>query len=219
MDPTSSSAASGSIPGNEVLNGGQSGPAAIPGKPDESLLIKAVRQQGPKMPLGGKLSAPGCGCAGGMGPERPSLAGSERRNPGGRRRPVFYQKLIREYWAFQPVRATRPPRSAGNPIDAFVRAKLEQSGLKPASAAQPRDLIRRLANVLTGLPPEEAEVQRLLDGYSIQQPTKRMSTICSRRRTLEKNGRATGWMWFATPKPTATNGTTKFAVRGAIATI
>src|SRR5687768_3015673 len=41
-----------------VLKGGQSGPAAIPGEPDESLLIKAVRHEGPKMPMGGKLSAP-----------------------------------------------------------------------------------------------------------------------------------------------------------------
>src|SRR6266852_3800209 len=41
-----------------LLKGGQSGPAAIPGKPDESLLIKAVRHEGRKMPLGGKLSAP-----------------------------------------------------------------------------------------------------------------------------------------------------------------
>ena len=40
-----------------LLQGGQGGPAAIPGKPDESLLIKAVRHEGPKMPMGGKLSA------------------------------------------------------------------------------------------------------------------------------------------------------------------
>src|SRR5437762_3249313 len=39
-----------------LLKGGQSGPAAIPGKPGESLLIKAVRHEGPKMPMGGKLS-------------------------------------------------------------------------------------------------------------------------------------------------------------------
>src|SRR3954451_15908663 len=39
-----------------LLTGGQSGPAAVPGKPAESLLIKAVRHEGPKMPLGGKLT-------------------------------------------------------------------------------------------------------------------------------------------------------------------
>src|SRR3954463_15764557 len=40
-----------------VLSGGQGGPAAVPGKPGHSLLIKAVRHEGPKMPMGGKLSA------------------------------------------------------------------------------------------------------------------------------------------------------------------
>jgi hypothetical protein len=52
--------------------------------------------------------------------------------------PGFYDKLIREHWAFQPVSAARPPRSDKNPVDAFIRAKLEKSGLKPAAPAQPR---------------------------------------------------------------------------------
>lgn len=148
-----------------LLKGGESGPAAIPGKPDDSLLIKAVRHQGPKMPLGGKLSAQdiaaleewvlkGLPWPEEKGPVKPAAASD------------LYQKLIREYWAFQPVRAVRPPRNDANPIDAFVRLKLEQAGLKPAPPAHPRDLVRRLANVLTGLPPEQNEVQALLDHYS-----------------------------------------------------
>ena len=149
-----------------LLKGGQSGPAAIPGKPDESLLIKAVRHEGPKMPLGGKLSAPDVAALEEW--VRKGLPWPEEKVAikAGAGVPAFYQKLIREYWAFQPVRATRPPRSSGNPVDAFVRVKLEQAGLKPAPPVQPRDLARRVANVLTGLPPEKLEVQRLLDGDS-----------------------------------------------------
>jgi len=149
-----------------VLSGGKSGPAAIPGKPDESLLVKAIRHQGLKMPLGGKLTAPEVAAL-----EEWVLKGlfwpqdkGAIQSAGGV--PAFYEKLLREHWAFQPVRATRPPKSSGNPIDAFVRVKLERAGLKPASAAQPRDLVRRVANVLTGLPPEQAEAQQLLDRYS-----------------------------------------------------
>jgi len=147
-----------------LMKGGQSGPAAIPGKPDESLLIKAVRHEGPKMPLGGKLSAPDVAALEEW--VRKGLPWPEEKGAiaAGAGQPAFYQKLIREHWAFQPVRATRPPRSGGNPIDAFVRAKLAQSGLKAAPAAQPRDLARRVANVLTGLPPELLDVQRLVDG-------------------------------------------------------
>jgi hypothetical protein len=62
------------------------------------------------------------------------------------------------------VSAARPPRSDKNPVDAFIRAKLEKSGLKPAAPAQPRDLARRLADVLTGLPPDKGDLQRFLEG-------------------------------------------------------
>ena len=149
-----------------LLKGGQSGPAAIPGKPDESLLINAVRHEGPKMPLGGKLSAPDVAALEEwVRKGLPWPEGNSAIQPG-TGAPSFYQKLIREYWAFQPVRATRPPPSGGNPVDAFLRVKLEQAGLKPASPAQPRDLARRVANVLTGLPPDKLDVQRLVEGYS-----------------------------------------------------
>src|SRR5262245_22973603 len=41
-----------------LLKGGKSGPAIVPGEPDNSLLIRAVRQTGDlKMPKGGKLKA------------------------------------------------------------------------------------------------------------------------------------------------------------------
>ena len=77
----------------------------------------------------------------------------------------------RAHWAYQPLKRPGIPRvadadAARNPVDAFVRAKLKEAGLKPASSAQPRDLARRVANVLTGLPPEKQELQRLLDGHS-----------------------------------------------------
>src|SRR4051812_7659957 len=149
-----------------LLKGGQSGPAAVPGKPAESLLIKAVRHEGPKMPLGGKLSD--AEVAGleewvSQGLPWPAEKAPVKAAAGD---PAFYEKLIREHWAFQPVRTARPPRSDGNPVDAYIRANLEKSGLKPAAPAQPRDLARRLADVLIGLPPEKAELQRLLDGSS-----------------------------------------------------
>lgn len=151
---------------DRLLKGGQTGPAAIPGKPGESLLIKAVRHEGPKMPLGGKLGEQEIAALedwvrkGLPWPEDKNTAKASAGDPG------FYEKLIREHWAFQPVRAARPPRSARNPVDAFVRAKLQQAKLKPAPPAGLRDLARRAANVLTGLPPSREDLQRLLDGPS-----------------------------------------------------
>ncbi len=149
-----------------LLKGGQSGPAAIPGKPEESLLIKAVRHQGPKMPMGGKLSDSDIAALedwvrqGLPWPEAKIAAKAGAGDPG------FYQKLIREHWAFQPVLTTLPPRGDRNPVDAFIRVKLDQAKLKPARPAKPRDLARRLSNVLTGLPPVPHDMQRFLDGRS-----------------------------------------------------
>jgi hypothetical protein len=137
-----------------LLQGGQGGPAAIPGNPDESLLIKAVRHEGRKMPLGGKLSPADVTALeewvrkGLPWPEEKVAIDAV---------PGFYQKLIREHWAFQPVKARPPPKSGGNPVDAFIQFRLQQAGLRPAPAAQPRQLARRLANVLTGLPPEQID--------------------------------------------------------------
>ena len=68
------------------------------------------------------------------------------------------------HWAFQPVR--RPPvpevkdRSwVQNPVDAFVLAKLEAAGEKPAPSASAAVLLRRAHLDLTGLPPTPAEIE------------------------------------------------------------
>ncbi len=69
-----------------------------------------------------------------------------------------------QHWAFQPPHAVTPPkvRNAAWPqteIDRFILAKLEANGLKPASPADPRTLIRRMSFDLTGLPPTNEEVE------------------------------------------------------------
>ncbi len=87
----------------------------------------------------------------------------------------------RPHWSFASVSPGTPPAPAGgpvpaNPIDAFVRARLEQAGLPPAPRARPETLIRRLAFNLTGLPPTLDEIdafddrsagayERLVDRY------------------------------------------------------
>jgi hypothetical protein len=68
------------------------------------------------------------------------------------------------HWAFRPVAAPPVPRVKNaawvrNPIDAFIAARHEASGLTPAPPASRRVLIRRLSFDLTGLPPSPAEVE------------------------------------------------------------
>src|SRR5262245_26416786 len=70
-------------------------------------------------------------------------------------------KERRAWWSLQPVRAPLPPAVKGaiHPVDAFILARLEKAGLRPAPPAERRTLIRRLSLVLTGLPPSPAEVE------------------------------------------------------------
>lgn len=72
-----------------------------------------------------------------------------------------------EHWAFIKPQRPEPPRlqeetGVRNPIDRFIRARLEQEGLKPAPEADPTTLIRRVSLDLTGLPPTVEEVEAFL---------------------------------------------------------
>ncbi len=156
---------------DRILAGGRSGPAAVPGMPDQSLLIKAVRHQGLKMPLGSKLKPDEIAALekwveeGLPWPEEKSKA----EVAGGVAK--FYEKAMREHWAFQPVGKFSPPNSSGfgapaNPVDRFIAAKLQQSKLQPVPQANKHSLARRLAYVLTGLPPSRSDLSAFLNDKS-----------------------------------------------------
>ncbi len=69
----------------------------------------------------------------------------------------------RDWWSLKPI--VRPNVSAaGNPIDAFIHAKLREKGLTPAPEADPRTLCRRLYFDLIGLPPTPEEVEAFVNG-------------------------------------------------------
>jgi hypothetical protein len=73
----------------------------------------------------------------------------------------------RAHWSFQTPRQFEPPKVNGaewvrNPIDAFILARLEKEGLKPAPAADRATLLRRVTFDLTGLPPTPEELDAFL---------------------------------------------------------
>ena len=144
-----------------LLRGGKRGPALVPEKPEESLLIQAVRHQGLQMPLGGRLEASEIDALEEWvrrGAPWPATAVTEA--PGDGR----YERLVRDHWAFQPVEKTPLPEVAearwSRPTDRFIYRALEEKGLSPAEPAERRILIRRLSYVLTGLPPTAEESDR-----------------------------------------------------------
>ncbi|MBM3851781.1 MAG: DUF1553 domain-containing protein [Verrucomicrobia bacterium] len=146
-----------------VLQGGNTGPAIVAGKPDESLLIQAVRYQDEELqmpPKGGKLSDRQIADLaewvrrGAPDPRTLATGGSTTAKRG----------VGRNHWAFQPVQKPAVPTVQDsswvkNSIDNFVLARLESAGLAPNPPADKTTLIRRVYFDLIGLPPHPADVQ------------------------------------------------------------
>ncbi|NBV21237.1 MAG: DUF1549 domain-containing protein [Proteobacteria bacterium] len=138
--------------------GGHSGAVIVPGKPEESLLIKAVRYQDkdlamPPQKHGGKLSEPKIALL----TEWVRQGAPDPREPlakvGGMK-----ADEARRWWAFQPLPSPEA-KPAPARIDAFVNERLAARTVKPVAAADPRTLIRRATYDLTGLPPTPEEVE------------------------------------------------------------
>jgi mono/diheme cytochrome c family protein len=151
-----------------LLKGGKSGPAIVPGKPEESLLIRAIKQteERLKMPLGGKLKPE----------EIEDLASWIRMGtPWPAAEKLSLAATITEaqrgFWSFCPlarpsIPAVKNTQCVKSAVDNFILSKLEDRGLKPVEPADKRTLIRRATLDLTGLPPKPDEVEAFLKDTS-----------------------------------------------------
>jgi len=158
-----------------MLTGGESGAAIVPGKPDESLLIQAVRYESFEMPPEKKLTdaqiqiltewirmgAPWPGSDPSAPMVRKTASGSIDR----------FTDEDRAWWALQPV--TRPTIPviqdspwARNDVDRFVLSRMLVEELHPAPAADPNSLVRRLYFDVTGLPPTPEQVAAFVNDKS-----------------------------------------------------
>jgi len=150
-----------------MLLGGNSGPAVVPGNPDESPLIQAIRYSDPDLQMppeehGGKLTDR----------QIADLTEWVRRGAPDPRVPTMsadgksYGGVGRQHWAFQPVAQPSVPSVSDlwiqSPVDAFIFARLKEAGLSPSAVADKRSLIRRVTFDLIGLPPTESEIQAFL---------------------------------------------------------
>ena len=181
-----------------LLAGGDSGPAAVAGKPEESLIVAAVRHEedGPKMPPSKKLAAPQVEALiqwVKMGAPWP--ADDTSPAPSATRKGEFrITDKDRAHWAFRPIRRPAPPAVKGqgwvaNPIDAFVLAGLEAKGLRPNPPASRPELIRRAFYDLTGLPPTPQEVEKFLSDASPDAYEAMIDRLLASPRYGEKWGR------------------------------
>jgi hypothetical protein len=162
------------------LKGGSREKAVVPGEPEASLLIEAVRhtneelQMPPEYQLDAdqvrlleawiRRGAPGP--AADLGNTKFSRLGDQEY--------LFAQ--AKDHWAFQPAKAIQPPEVADpawnqQAVDRFVFARLAQCQLTPSRPADPRTLIRRLTYDLTGLPPTPKAVEAFVASATEHRPT------------------------------------------------
>lgn len=148
------------------LTGGDSGPAIVPGKPHESLLVEAIRYESFEMPPRSKMPEAEIRILvewikmGAPWPE--DLQNTHAAAPSSADFPLEQRRS--EHWAWKAIENPDPPAVTDSnwpvdPVDQFILAGLEEAGLTPAADADRRTLIRRLYFDLVGLPPTVDQVE------------------------------------------------------------
>ncbi|HYG78081.1 MAG TPA: PSD1 and planctomycete cytochrome C domain-containing protein [Planctomycetota bacterium] len=148
-----------------LLAGGNTGPAIEPGKPEASLIVKAIRRTDPDLSMPPKKPPMPEGAIQDIerwireGAAYPARLSAVKKNP------------AETHWAFQPVKpqpvpAVRDAKWARTDIDRFLQARMEAAGLAPGGDAAPHVLARRMYLLLTGLPPKPEELDAFLQAYA-----------------------------------------------------
>jgi len=197
-----------------VLKGGDNGPAAVPGKPAESLLVGAVkydpnvlppRVEG--MPPKGKLPDKDIETLTKwvqMGlPWTPGKSEIVQEEP----KSGVVTEESKNYWCYKPVKRPDVPAVNNkdwvrNPIDAFLLAKVEAKALTPVVPAGRVALARRAYYDLTGLPPTPEQVDAFVNDPSAGAWEKLIDKLLDSPQYGEKWGRH----WLDVVRFAETNG-------------
>jgi cytochrome c553 len=156
-----------------ALKGGDTGPALVPGKPEESRLIAALSHKDKlKMPPENPLSPKQIEVLTTwirQGAVWPDSADKVRVTPGDNGFTISAKD--RAFWSFQPIADPALPRVhdadwVKTDVDRFVLARLEAEKLRPSAPADKRTLLRRATFDLTGLPPTPDEIDAFMKDES-----------------------------------------------------
>ncbi|HVR85036.1 MAG TPA: DUF1553 domain-containing protein [Planctomycetota bacterium] len=177
-----------------LLQGGDSGPALVPGDAQKSLLLRAIRYDDPelRMPPPKEKTR--------LSPEQ--VADFEawiRRGAAYPRSAAVSRKADPEWearrtWVFRPPADPPVPeaRPGENPIDAFLLRKLEAKGLPFAPEADRRILLRRASFDLLGLPPTPEEV----DAFQADPGSDAFARVVDRMLASPRYGERWGRHWL-----------------------
>ncbi|HEY6167323.1 MAG TPA: PSD1 and planctomycete cytochrome C domain-containing protein [Verrucomicrobiae bacterium] len=192
-----------------LLKGGETGPALVPGNPDKSLLIRAVRYDDSDLqmpPKGKKLTAQQIAdltawVKMGAPDPRKAAAAAKYKDP---------REAGKSHWAFKPVQKQTPPSVKESswvkmPVDNFILAKLDENGMKPNAPADRRTLIRRAYFDLIGLPPTPAQVEEFVNDTSSDAFARVVETLLKSPQYGERWGR----YWLDVARYSDTKGSVK----------
>jgi hypothetical protein len=145
------------------VKGGDTGPAIVPGEPDKSLFITAIRYKDRDLQMPEKRKMPDEEIAifeqwVKMGAPDPRTGGTVAKKQTG-----LTIEEGKKFWCYLPVRKPEVPAVknaawARGDIDRFILARIEAAGLQPAPDASAEVLVRRLYFNLIGLPPTPAQI-------------------------------------------------------------
>jgi hypothetical protein len=141
-----------------LLKGGESGPAIVPGHPDKSLLLQAIRHTDAELKMPPDRRLPDSAIA--------DFAAWIKTGAPWPKNTAAFKFRNQKHWAFEPVKKVSPPPDPSGwahcAIDLFVAAGLRKHHLKPAVQAEKRVLLRRVSFDLIGLPPTPDELAAFL---------------------------------------------------------
>lgn len=200
------------LDGREALRrGGDTGPAIVPGKPDESLLIRAIRYGDDDLQMPPKAKLPDAVIADfeawvKMGAPDPRTGPSGVASHGS----IDLAKG-REFWSFRPPKTSPAPdvKDADWPkgdIDRFLLATLESKGMKPVHDADRSRLLRRVTFDLIGLPPTPDE----LDAFLADKSPDAFAKVVDRLLASPHFGERWGRHWLDVARFAESSGKTNF---------
>ena len=198
----------------DLLKGGDFGPAVLPGRAEDSLLIQSVKRIHKELRMppddGDALSRDEVeiltrwindGAV--WGAESPAS------RPSGAQTDSDGLLLHSEHWSLQPVKTVEPPqvedeRWARSTLDRFVEAARRNAGLAATKRAGRRALIRRASFDLTGLPPEPDDVAAFLDDEAADDVA--FARVVDRLLASRHYGERQGRLWLDVARYADTQG-------------
>jgi hypothetical protein len=196
-----------------IRTGGDSGPAIVPGKPEESLLMRAIRYRDEELQMPPKSKLPDAVVAGfeawiRMGAPDPRTAAA----PATAGRQSADLAKAREFWSFHPPKKSGPPpvkrpEWPRDAIDCFVIAALGARGLSPVADAGRSRRLRRVTFDLSGLPPTPEE----LDGFLADDSPDAFAKVVDRLLASPRFSERWGRHWLDVARYAESSGKTNFS--------